>query len=215
MLRLAIGIAVLLNAAAMTVEIEAELQLGRLRQSPVMDGVMGNKKWRCQVLMQVLIELVSWCWFCRYCSPFSSYFFPCELSRPWLEPPAIQHCPIPIGPNHHTCRSSVLGLTMYGVPWKNWAKGLFWLHGQSIHALLVQLSIRASHYPPEFQIFFLIVFIVELILNMRCYGLSFFYRRGGHVAWLGHVGTTRKTQGGWDPGWDGDRTVQPLSQGDF
>ena len=44
MLRLAIGIAVLLNAAAMTVEIEAELQLGRLRQSPVMDGVMGNKK---------------------------------------------------------------------------------------------------------------------------------------------------------------------------
>lgn len=35
MLRLAIGIAVLLNAAAMTVEIEAELQLGRLRQSPV------------------------------------------------------------------------------------------------------------------------------------------------------------------------------------
>jgi len=69
--KLAIGIAVLLNAAAMTVEIEAELQLGR---------------------------------------------------------------------------SSVLGLTMYG-----------------------------------FQIFFLIVFIVELILNIRCYGLSFFYRRGGHV----------------------------------
>ena len=46
MLRLAIGIAVLLNAAAMTVEIEAELQLGRLRKSPVMDGVMGKKKWQ-------------------------------------------------------------------------------------------------------------------------------------------------------------------------
>lgn len=44
MLRLAIGIAVLLNAAAMTVEIEAELQLGRLRKSPVMDGVMGKEK---------------------------------------------------------------------------------------------------------------------------------------------------------------------------
>ena len=42
-LRLAIGIAVLLNAAAMTVEIEAELQLGRLRKSPVVDGVMGKK----------------------------------------------------------------------------------------------------------------------------------------------------------------------------
>lgn len=69
--KLAIGIAVLLNAAAMTVEVEAELQLGR---------------------------------------------------------------------------SSVLGLTMYG-----------------------------------FQIFFLLVFIVELFLNIRCHGLSFFYRRGGHV----------------------------------
>lgn len=46
MLRLAIGIAVLLNAAAMTVEIEAELQLGRLRKSPVVDGVTGNKKWQ-------------------------------------------------------------------------------------------------------------------------------------------------------------------------
>eukprot|EP00913_Durusdinium_trenchii_P035665 g33373.t1 len=29
------------------------------------------------------------------------------------------------------------------------------------------------------QCFFLIVFIVELILNIRCHGLSFFYRRGG------------------------------------
>ena len=46
MLRLAIGIAVLLNAAAMTVEIEAELQLGRLRKSPVVDGVMGKKATR-------------------------------------------------------------------------------------------------------------------------------------------------------------------------
>lgn len=67
--KLAVAISVLLNAAAMSVEVEAELQFGR---------------------------------------------------------------------------SSVLGLAMYGV-----------------------------------QCFFLIVFIVELILNIRCHGLSFFYRRGG------------------------------------
>ena len=67
--KLAVAISVLLNAAAMSVEIEAELQFGR---------------------------------------------------------------------------SSVLGLAMYGV-----------------------------------QCFFLIVFIVELILNVRCHGFSFFYRRKG------------------------------------